>query len=127
MEHFDKVEALTHLTKVGRISKGWVILDGEINLVDGESVSEQELEAALEASSRVKVWSSPADFIGSLSMGEQAGISLSDSPVLAAFRMQLTVWAGEINGDDDRVLTGLAEMVSRGIISEERRKELLTA
>lgn len=127
MEHFDKVEALTHLTKVGRISKGWVISDGEINLVDGESVSEQELEAALEASSRVKVWSSPADFIGSLSMGEQAGISLSDSPVLAALRMQLTVWAGEINGDDDRILTGLAEMVSRGIISEERRKELLTA
>jgi hypothetical protein len=72
-----------------------------------------------------KVWPNAQAFLTEFTFPEMAAISLSADPTIAALRLLLSAWAGEVYSDDERVQTGLDALVSLGIISNERRAEIL--
>ncbi len=58
-------------------------------------------------------------------MAELAAVSLSANPVIAAMRLILSTWRGEVHADDGRVQIGLAACVEAGILTTERRDAIL--
>lgn len=73
-----------------------------------------------------KVWPHVQAFMAEFTMGELAAISLSVDPTIAALRMVLMTWLGEVHSDDPRVSTGLARLVELGIITEPRKQTILS-
>jgi hypothetical protein len=85
-------------------------------------------EAALLVASSIpncKVWPSVQEFISEFNFGELAAISLSKNIIIAAMRMILATWRGEVHSNDSRVISGIDECVSEGILSEERKSIIL--
>lgn len=72
-----------------------------------------------------KVWADAKDFMDGFGLEEMALISLSSNPIIAALRLLLSTWLGPIWSDDERVEMGLNALVTDGIITEERREEIL--
>jgi hypothetical protein len=54
-----------------------------------------------------------------------AAISLSTDPTIAALRLLLASWDGEVWSDDPRVIAGLDALEVANIISATRRAEIL--
>ena len=81
-------------------------------------------EEELQADAR-KVWENASAFIQEFSLQEMASISLSQDPVIAALRLLLSTWFGEVWSDDPRVINGLDSLVISGIIDESRRQQIL--
>jgi hypothetical protein len=81
-------------------------------------------EEELAADAR-KVWQNSSAFVQEFSLQEMASISLSQDPVIAALRLLLSTWFGEVWSDDPRVVNGLDSLVISGIIDENRRQEIL--
>ena len=72
-----------------------------------------------------KTWPTSQAFLAEFTIGEMAGIGLSSDPTIAALRLMLSVWSGQIFGDDERVVTGLAALHIAGILTAERRAQIL--
>jgi hypothetical protein len=81
-------------------------------------------EEELQADAR-KVWENASAFVQEFSLEEMASISLSQEPVIAALRLILSTWFGEVWSDDPRVINGLDSLITSGIIDENRRQEIL--
>ena len=81
-------------------------------------------EEEIQADAR-KVWENASAFIQEFSLQEMASISLSQEPVIAALRLLLSTWFGEVWSDDPRVINGLDSLITSGIIDENRRQQIL--
>lgn len=77
------------------------------------------------AASVRKTWPNVAAFLSAFTMTELAGISLSTDPPLAALRILLLSHPDEVWSDDPRILAGLDALVAAGVITEERRSEIV--
>ena len=73
-----------------------------------------------------KVWPNTQAFLAEFTLTEMAGIGLSTDPTIAALRLMLSVWSGQIYSDDERVITGLSALQVAGIITSERQIEIST-
>lgn len=58
-------------------------------------------------------------------MIEKAGIALSTDPTIAALRLELSTWFSEVYSNDQRVIAGLDKLVELGVISEQRKQEIV--
>jgi len=73
-----------------------------------------------------EVWPNTQAFLAEFSLAEMAGIGLSTDPTIAALRLMLSVWAGQIYSDDPRVVTGIDAIEAAGILTAERAAQILT-
>jgi hypothetical protein len=85
-----------------------------------ENKTEEELAADVR-----KSWDNSSMFIQEFTLTEMAAISLSQDPTVAALRLLLSTWLGEVWSDDPRVQSGLSALINSGIINEARRDEIL--
>jgi hypothetical protein len=72
-----------------------------------------------------KIWETKADFWNEFTSSEQLDIMDSTIPDIRLLDRQLIVWSGEIWSDDERVLNGLNALVITGIITDQRKAEIL--
>jgi hypothetical protein len=72
-----------------------------------------------------KVWQNNARYLAEFTFTEMAQISLSPDPTIAALRLLLASWDGEVWSDDPRVIAGLDALELNEIIDEDRRAEIL--
>lgn len=87
-------------------------------------IVENKTEEELAADAR-KSWDNSSMFIQEFTLTEMASISLSQDPTVAALRLLLSTWFGEVWSDDPRVQSGLSALINSGIINETRRDEIL--
>ena len=87
-------------------------------------IVENKTEEELAADAR-KSWDNSSMFIQEFTLTEMASISLSQDPTVAALRLLLSTWFGEVWSDDPRVQSGLSALINSGIINEARRDEIL--
>ena len=87
-------------------------------------IVENKTEEELAADAR-KSWENSSMFIQEFTLTEMAAISLSQDPTVAALRLLLSTWFGEVWSDDPRVQSGLSALINSGIINEVRRDEIL--
>lgn len=73
-----------------------------------------------------KVWKTSGDFLTEFTFDEMAKISLSQNPTIAAMRLLLASWAGEVWSNDQRVKIGLDALVEEGIIDVQRQVTILS-
>lgn len=78
------------------------------------------------ADSLRKTWATSQDFLAEFTMAEIGGIGTSQDPVIAALRLVLSTWIGQIYSDDPRVVLGLNAIEAAGILTAERRDEITT-
>jgi hypothetical protein len=113
-------EVIGNLTR-----KGWTIAPQppgpEATWGNGEWVMPPEDPAA----STRKIWPHAAAFLEEFTLPELAAISLSEDPMVAALRLLLAAWPGEVWSDDLRIGNGLAHLIDSGILSEARRAAIL--
>lgn len=72
------------------------------------------------------VWSNASAFLAEFTMAELAAVQLSTDPTLAALRLILAAWVGEVYSDDARVQAGVAAIAGLEIITQERADAILT-
>src|SRR5690606_2528099 len=80
--------------------------------------------ASIEASPKKK-WPNASAFLAEFSIEEKAAISLSTHPVIAALRLELLAWPGEVWNNDERILLGMTALVQEEIITQERADQIL--
>jgi hypothetical protein len=90
----------------------------------GQWVVENKSEEELAADAR-KSWDNSSMFVQEFTLTEMAAISLSQDTTVAALRLLLSTWFGEVWSDDPRVQSGLSALINSGIINEARRDEIL--
>lgn len=100
------------------------VLQKEPRWGNGFWIVDDKTQEELQADAR-KVWQNASAFVQEFSLQEMASISLSQDPVIAALRLLLSTWFGEVWSDDLRVINGLDSLVASGIIDENRRQEIL--
>lgn len=74
----------------------------------------------------VKIWRNVQEFMKDFTMSEKAAVALSTDPTLAALRLELSTWFSTVHSNDSRVVMGLDKMVELGIISADRKTEIIT-
>jgi hypothetical protein len=72
-----------------------------------------------------KVWPTVAEFWGEFSDADKLAILASDIGGIILLREELRMWRGEVWSDDERVQQGLGGLVAVGILTTERREEIL--
>jgi hypothetical protein len=72
-----------------------------------------------------KVWATSARYLTEFSLQEMAAISLSPDPTIAALRLLMASWDGEVWSDDPRVIAGLDALEANQIIDATRRAEII--
>jgi len=100
------------------------VLQKEPRWGNGVWIVDDKTEEELAADAR-KSWDNSSMFIQEFTLTEMAAISLSQDPTVAALRLLLSTWFGEVWSDDPRVQSGLSALISSGIINEARRDEIL--
>ena len=73
-----------------------------------------------------RIWRDGEAFLRSFTLEERGAIALSTNSTIAALRMLITARKGEVWSDNAEVQFGMAALVSAGIITEERKTEILT-
>lgn len=73
----------------------------------------------------VKVWPDAEYFMAEFSLQEMGAIALSNDPVIAALRLMLSTWHSTVRADDERVMLGLETLVATGILTLERRAQIV--
>jgi hypothetical protein len=73
-----------------------------------------------------KVWPTVADFWAEFTSSEQIAIIDSTDSNIRLLLEALRMWRGEVWSDDSRVTNGLDALVAAGIITTERRQEIIT-
>lgn len=97
-----------------------VVNEAEKNVVRGwESVEKP-------APPDYKIWPNVQQFMAEFTMDEKAAVSMSADPIIAALRLELSTWFSEVHANDQRVVMGLDKLVELGIITPERKAEILT-
>lgn len=71
------------------------------------------------------IWPNVQAFMAAFTMTEKAAIELSTDATIAALRLELTTWLTEVHPTDPRVIAGLDKLVELGILTSERRTEIL--
>lgn len=100
------------------------VLQKEPQWGNGVWIVIDKTEEELQADAR-KVWDNSSMFIQEFTLTEMAAISLSQDPTVAALRLLLSTWFGEVWSEDPRVQSGLSALINSGIINEARRDEIL--
>ena len=78
------------------------------------------------ADSTRKTWATSQDFLAEFTMTEMGGIGVSQDATIAALRLILSTWVGQIYSDDPRVVLGLNAIEAAGILTAERRAQIVT-
>jgi hypothetical protein len=81
--------------------------------------------AAREAEAARKVWPTVTQFWDEFSDSEQYGIEVSTDPEIIVLRAKLKLWLSDVWSDDPRIVYALNKLVTIGILTEERRVEIL--
>lgn len=97
--------------KEDRVERDWIIRD----------MTEGEL-----ASSARKVWTDAGEFFAEFTESEQELIATSTHPVVGRLRFMLATWRSRLFSDDPRVTGGLDLLEAVGILSPERRSQILS-
>lgn len=122
---------LFHLAFLGRSARQ---VGDSVEYLDGKPApSAQELAdsyagalAAWNAAQNPpKRWPDTEHFLAEFTLEEMAGIGLSREPTVAALYVLLSGWRSAVHSDDPRVIQGIDALVSAGIISENRKAEIL--
>lgn len=100
------------------------VLQKEPRWGNGVWIVDDKTEEELAADAR-KSWDNSSMFIQEFTLTEMAAISLSQDSTVAALRLLLSTWFGEVWSDDPRVQSGLSALINSGIINEARRDEIL--
>lgn len=74
----------------------------------------------------IKIWPNVQQFIAEFTMDEKAAVSMSTDPTIAALRLELSTWFSEVHANDPRVVMGLEKMVELGMITTERKTQIIT-
>ena len=109
------IEALVRGSRADVLNELWV-----------EEATVRQLTADEIAAAARKVWPTSADYLIEFTFEEMAVISLSQDPTIAASRLLMASWAGEVWSDDPRVLAGIEALITQGIISQARANEILS-
>lgn len=72
-----------------------------------------------------KIWKTKTDFWNELTNSEKASIISNETIEIKLLVEELRMWIGEVWSDDSRITQGLAALVFCGIITEERKNEIL--
>ena len=120
------------LQAAGVISSGWVVRGEDYELAPGDSITPEQLSAALAqvaaeqslAAAR-KIWPTVADFYAEFTGTEKYLIHSSTVPVIVVARGDLAMWRGDVWSDNADILAGLDAMVTAGVLTAERRAEIL--
>lgn len=72
-----------------------------------------------------KRWPDTEHFVAEFTPPEMAQIGLSTEPTIAGLRFMLSGWRSAVHSDDPRVVQGLDALVAAGIISEQRKDQIL--
>ena len=91
----------------------------EINASWAEIEAEQVLAASR------KIWATVADFYAEFTGTEKYLIQSSTVPAIVVARGDLAMWRGDVWSDNVDVLAGLDAMVEAGVITAERKIEIL--
>lgn len=91
-----------------------------------EALLDQWTDAKFATVAAPKRWPDTEHFLAEFTLEEMAGISLSTDSTVAALRFMLSGWRSAVHADDHRVIQGLDALVANGIISAERKAEILT-
>ena len=89
---------------------GWGVID----------LTEEEIAAKTR-----KVWQTKAEFWNEFTNSEQIAIMDSTNTDIRLLDRQLVIWSGEVWSDDVRVQSGLNGLVAVGILTPERKVEIL--
>lgn len=73
----------------------------------------------------VKVWPDAEYFMAEFSLAETGAIALSADPTIAALRLMLSTWHSTVRADDEHVMLGLETLVAAGILTLERRAQIV--
>lgn len=85
-----------------------------------------ELEAALNTFFSRKIWATKSLFWSEFSELEKVSILTSEHAEVKVLYSELTMWTGEVWSDDPRITTGLSALVNLNILTESRKKQILT-
>ena len=87
--------------------------------------TQEEIDQAWQEIQAIKTWSNVQKFMAEFTMQEKASIALSADPTIAALRLELTTWFSQVLSNDPRVVAGLDKLVELGIISAQRKQEII--
>jgi hypothetical protein len=125
---------LFHLSFIGRScrqagGKPVEYLDGQPPPTEAEldatRAAAQAAWDALQVPPGRKVWATASAFWAEFTQTEKLAILASAVPEIRLLDRELVLWQGELWSDDPRVQAGLAALVQTGILTEERRGEIL--
>ena len=129
MTHYELTAALEALQSAGTISAGWVIRGTDYELAAGDSITPEQLNAAVvtwrATIGQRKIWTTVADFYAEFTGTEKYLIQSSTVPAILVARGDLAMWRGDVWSDNADVLAGLDAMVTAGVLTAERRAEIL--
>jgi hypothetical protein len=117
---YDNNVSMVLSTETVDIVNSTIIYGWNISPIPSEKLA---LDALIKAR---KIWKSSGEFLQEFSMPQLAAISLSVDPTVAALRLILLSWTGELWSDDPRVTHGLDSLVSSGIITSDDRAGIVT-
>ena len=73
-----------------------------------------------------KWWVNAAAFLEEFSSDELFAIHTSQVPLIVQLAMTLLAWTGEVWSSDQRITLGMQALVSTGVLTAERRNEILS-
>ncbi len=122
----DIPRALQHLRPGSQWTLNGDSYDGLQWFGPGQPPTLAELEQAWAEIQSVKIWPTIQQFMECFTMSEKAAIGLSTDPTIAALRIDASTWLTPVHSNDSRVVMGLDKMVELGIISADRKTEIIT-
>lgn len=121
----------TTMKRIAHISNGHITNvsiapdDAELNpgtMLEAEALAQGLTWAPV---ATAPIWPNVQSFMAAFTMPEKAAIELSTDTTIAALRLELTTWLTEVHPTDPRVIAGLDKLVELGILTSERRSEIL--
>ena len=93
-----------------------------------EALIERWTDAMLasQPASNRKTWPNAAEFLGEFALPQLAAISLSTDPTIAALRLLLAAWPGEVWSDDPQIQAGMAALAAAKILTADESAKILT-
>jgi hypothetical protein len=73
-----------------------------------------------------RVWESAGDFWAEFTPQEQASISVSAVPDIAALRSFVYMWRGEVWSDSPRVQGGITALIAANLLTTQRAQAILS-
>lgn len=100
---------------------------GGLQMLDGSSPPTlEELEDAWAAMTPMLGWPSVQQFMAAFTDAELATIASSDNAMVKGLTFKLSGWRDRVLADDTRIQQGLNLLVQLGLISAERKTEIIT-